>query len=87
MISHLDQFWTSEEKSWPVLQREMAGGLLESERRVYAETTARNTLPGPAFPGTMHLGKCRSWRFGETRRPFLQKVYLHSFHGENHRYC
>ena len=31
MISHLDQFWTSEEKSWPVLQREMAGGEQGSE--------------------------------------------------------
>ena len=26
MISHLHQFWTSEEKSWPVLLREMADG-------------------------------------------------------------
>ena len=31
MISHLDQFWISEEKSWPVLQREMAGGEQGSE--------------------------------------------------------
>ena len=52
MISHLDQFWTSEEKSWPPLLGEMAGGLLELERRVYPETTARNTLPDPSFPGT-----------------------------------
>ena len=52
MISHLDQFWTSEEKSWPPLLGEMAGGLLELERRVYAETSARNTLPEPSFPGT-----------------------------------
>ena len=31
MISHLHQFWTSEEKSWPVLLREMAGGEQGSE--------------------------------------------------------
>ena len=26
MISHLEEFWAGEEKSWPVIQREMVGG-------------------------------------------------------------
>jgi hypothetical protein len=35
MISHLDQFWTSEEKSWPVAQKEMAVGGQGSKKQIY----------------------------------------------------
>ena len=62
--------------------RRKAGGLLETERRVYPETTARNNLPGPSFTGTCIWGRCRSWRFGETRRPLLQKVTCIPFTGK-----
>ena len=46
MFFYLDQFWTSEEKSWPVAQREMAEGGRGVRR---AEPVAKK-LPLPALP-------------------------------------